>query len=86
MDSRDREVTPTELRADLYRVIDRVLATGQPCRVRRGDRTVLLVAESEPRLPWDFENRPFRPVVVGDPDAIVEGSPAEWNGEGGFEP
>jgi len=80
------DVTPTELRSHLYRVLDEVLATGQPCRVRRGGRIVLLVPEVAPHPPWDFEARPFRPLVVGDVDALVDGpSVAEWHSDGGFE-
>lgn len=63
-------VTPTELRADLYRLLDKVIASGEPLLVRRGDSTVriaLVAAAAEPVLP-----PALRPdLIVGDPDALV---------------
>lgn len=38
------EVTMTELRRDLFRIIDRMAETGEPVRVRRNGRTIELTA------------------------------------------
>ncbi len=32
----------TELRANIYKVIDRVIATGEPCEIMRGDDRIIL--------------------------------------------
>ena len=39
----------TELRSNLYRILDRVLDTGQPVTIERKGRTVLLVPGSPPK-------------------------------------
>lgn len=71
-------VTPTELRSDLYRLLDKVIASGEPLLVRRGDSTVritLVAAAAEPMVP-----PALRPdLIVGDPDALVQSDwLAEW--------
>ncbi len=42
-----REITASQLRADVYRILDDVLATGQPCEVvRKGRKLVILPSEA----------------------------------------
>ncbi len=71
-------VTPTELRADLYRLLDHVIETGEPLLVRRGNATLRIVlderpSDAPPRLP------PLRAdLVVGDPDDLVH---VDWTAE-----
>ena len=55
-----KTLTATELRANLYRVIDEVLATGKPCRVKRGERAVLIQAEKPGRKVRDLSKIPRR--------------------------
>ena len=38
-----KSLTATELRANLYRVIDEVIATGEPCRIVRDGHAVEIV-------------------------------------------
>ena len=40
-----KTMTATELRANLYRVLDEVAATGKPCRVVRGGRALVIGRE-----------------------------------------
>ena len=40
------EVTLTEMRKDLFRLIDRMVETGEPIRVRRNGRTIDLSART----------------------------------------
>ena len=52
------EVTLTALRKDLFRLVDSVLATGEPLVIRRGGRRLTLVAEAverktTPEERWD---------------------------------
>lgn len=66
----------TELRAQLYRVIDEVLATGTPQRVQRGGRTVLITAEQGgPTL--DLSRLPRRTATACSPDELVDQGFAE---------
>lgn len=44
------ELSPTRLRADLYRVLDHVLASGEPVEVERKGRRIRITADQPPRL------------------------------------
>lgn len=70
-------ITASKLRADVYRILDEVLATGQPVEIRRGGRTLLIVSAdaSTSRL---ARLRPRPDLVVGDPDDLVH---VDWSGE-----
>lgn len=71
-------LTPSKLRADVYRILDRVLATGEPVQVeRKGRRLVISPAEGpggpEPPRRRRLEDFAISPtLLVGDPDDIVE--------------
>lgn len=71
-------LTPSKLRADVYRVLDRILATGEPVQVeRKGRRLVISVAEGfdapEPPRCRRLEDFAISPtLLVGDADDIVE--------------
>lgn len=41
-------VTPSQLRADIYRLLDRVLETGTPLEIERNGRTLLVIAAEAP--------------------------------------
>lgn len=68
-----KTVTATELRSDVYKLLDEVLATGVPLEVKKAGRTLRIV----PVEPVDkFANMEFRPDVVnGDPADLVH---IEW--------
>lgn len=69
-------VTPSQLRADIYKLIDQVIATGEPLEVVRKGVVVRLVPP-EPRS-W-LERLPRRKsIVVGDPEALAE---VDWSDE-----
>lgn len=69
-------MTPTELRANLYRVLDHVAETGEPVEIARGGRTLKIVLDA----PKDkIKNLPKRPeYLTVDPDSIVH---LDWSGE-----
>jgi hypothetical protein len=57
------------LRADLYRLLDRVLETGRPLLVqRRGERLKILRADSSSRLSLV---RPTPGYIRGEPDTLL---------------
>ncbi len=72
-----RQVTPSQLRADVYRLVDEVLETGIPLQINRHGRRLLLVAD-EPvgdrlsRIHTDPD------LIVGDPEDLVH---MDWSGE-----
>jgi hypothetical protein len=62
-------MTPSKLRADLYRVLDQVLETGQPVEIERRGRILKIVPE-KPRS--KLERLVKRPThIVGDPEDLV---------------
>jgi hypothetical protein len=65
-----KTVTPTELRRNIYKLLDKVLDTGIPLEVKKGDRTLRI----EPVEKVDkLQNLVHRPDVInGDPDELVE--------------
>jgi len=69
-------VTPSQLRQDVYRLIDRVLETGQPLEIRRRGQRLRLV----PDAPVDRLSRiQVNPdLIVGDPEDLVS---IDWSGE-----
>jgi hypothetical protein len=66
----------TRLRAELYRVLDHVLATGEPIEIERKDGVLKIV----PVTPASKLDRlvPRPDVVVGDPDDLVH---LDWSSE-----
>lgn len=72
-------ITPSELRRDVYRILDRVLETGEPIEVERGGRRLRLVPVEAPRS--KLERVRTNPAgLIGDPDDLVEMDwSAYWN-------
>lgn len=68
--------SPSRLRADLYRLLDRVLETGMPLEVeRKGRRLRIVPAETGERL---ANVVPAPDYLPGDPEDIVH---LDWSGE-----
>jgi antitoxin (DNA-binding transcriptional repressor) of toxin-antitoxin stability system len=61
-------ISATALRADIYRVIDHVLATGEEVEIERHGRVVRL---SSAGAASKLDRLVTRDVVVGDPDDLV---------------
>jgi hypothetical protein len=71
-----RPVTPSQLRQDIYRLIDRVLETGEPLEIDRKGRRLRLV----PDRPTDRLSRIRTDpgAITGDPEELVT---IGWSGE-----
>ncbi|MFN7956098.1 MAG: type II toxin-antitoxin system Phd/YefM family antitoxin [bacterium] len=69
-------VTPTRLRADLYRILDRILETGDPIEIEHKGKRL----ESVPVAPASkLANLVPRPAAIrGDPDELVH---PDWSHE-----
>lgn len=64
-----KTITVTELRSNIYNLLDEVLTTGVPLAIKRGGRK-LTIAPAEPVD--KFANMAFRPDVInGNPDDLV---------------
>ena len=78
-------VTPSQLRQDIYRLIDRVLETGEPLEIERKGRRLRLV----PDVPVDRLDRirANPAAIVGDPEDLVSLDwAADWDAEHAVNP
>lgn len=65
-----RTVTPTELRTNIYQILDENLRSGLPVEVKKGDRKLRIVPVEKIDK---FQNLVARPdVIQGDPEDLVE--------------
>lgn len=66
------KLTATRLRIDLYQVLDRVIATGEPVEIERGGRTVVIQLAAPARPRKSRRTRRSNPdLVVGNPEDLV---------------
>lgn len=72
-------ITASELRQDIYRLLDEVLETGVPLEVERRGRRVRVVPEETPSKLARLTPHPG--TIVGDPEDIVHMDwSADWRG------
>jgi hypothetical protein len=71
-----KPMSPTQLRREIYQVLDDVLETGIPQEVVRGDRTLRIVPGEAPRI--RLVDLPRREAAVCTPDELIATS---WEGE-----
>ncbi len=70
--------TASKLRANIYRMLDEILETGQPLEIERNGRT-LVIAPKEEQSIWDRLPR-REGFIVGDPDELIHIDwSSEWN-------
>lgn len=77
-------VTASQLRQDVYRLLDHVLETGEPLEIRRKGKILRVVPDS-PSTRLDLI-RPNLELIVGDPEKLVEPTPYEWDPDQVLEP
>lgn len=71
-------LTPSRLRADIYKILDRVAETGIPVKIRCGGKLLKIVA-AEAGAPARTSLLEVRPrVLVGDPERLVH---VDWSKE-----
>lgn len=65
-----KTITPTELRSNIYNLLDEILDSGIPIEISKGNRKLRIVpVEKRDKL----ENLILRPnVIIGDPDDLVD--------------
>lgn len=70
-------ITPSKLRADIYRLLDAVLETGEPLVIERNGRTLRIVPDPPERC--RIEDLPkHADGLIGDPHDIVH---MDWSSE-----
>ena len=71
-------ISATQLRGDVYRLLDEVLETGRPLEIERGGK-MLVIAPKEQQSIWDRLPR-REGFIVGDPDELIHIDwSSEWN-------
>jgi hypothetical protein len=70
------EMTASALRRDIYRILDRVIETGEPVIVERKGRRIRISAEEVPSRLDSLVRRPD--VVVGNSEDFVH---LDWSSE-----
>ena len=68
-------ITASQLRQNVYQILDEVLDTGAPVEIARRGRVVRLVPDVETSK---LDRLVRRDVVVGDPKDLAE---MDWSGE-----
>jgi antitoxin (DNA-binding transcriptional repressor) of toxin-antitoxin stability system len=69
-------ITASELRQNVYRLLDEVLASGVPLEVERGGRRLRIVPVDPPAKLSRLSAHPG--TIVGDPEDLVH---LDWSGE-----
>lgn len=69
-------ITASTLRADVYRILDRVLETGEPVTIERNGRQLQIVAVTRTSKLQRLVAHPDS--IVGDPDDLVH---LDWSHE-----
>ncbi len=65
-----KTVTPTQLRTNIYNLLDEILKTGLPLEIKKGDKKLRIVPVDEVDKLKNLVARPD--VIQGDPDDLVE--------------
>lgn len=68
-------IKPSQLREDIYRILDQILETGIPVEIERGGK-LLKIIPVEPRS--KLENLKPRKYLLSDPEELVH---LDWSGE-----
>jgi prevent-host-death family protein len=71
-----KTVTPTQLRTDIYNLLDEVLKTGLPLEIKKGDKVLRVVPVDEVDKLKNLIALPE--VISGDPDELAE---INWSDE-----
>ncbi|MCP4578986.1 MAG: type II toxin-antitoxin system Phd/YefM family antitoxin [Deltaproteobacteria bacterium] len=75
-----KTVSPTELRSNIYNLLDEVLNSGVPIEIRKGGKLLRIVAVEKSNK---LQNLILRPdVIKGNPDELVSIS---WEKEVNFD-
>ena len=68
-------MTASELRQDIYRLLDKVLETGVPLEIERKGKKLRIVPDSPGKR---LDNLKKRDCIVGDPEDFVH---MDWSAE-----
>ena len=64
-----KKITPTELRANIFKLLDEVLDTGIPLEIKKGDKRLRIVPLDKTNKLDNLISRPD--AIQGDPEELV---------------
>jgi hypothetical protein len=71
-------LSASQLRANVYRLLDQVLETGKPLEIERNGKTLVILPKEQETI-WDRLPR-RQGFIVGDPDELIHIDwSSEWN-------
>ena len=65
-----KTITPTELRSNIYNLLDEVLKTGIPIEINKGGKKLRIVPVGKANKLQNLISRPH--VIKGDPNDLVD--------------
>jgi hypothetical protein len=65
-----KTITPTQLRTNIYNLLDEVLKTGLPLEIKKGDKKLRIVPVDNVDKLKNLISRPE--AIRGDPDNLAE--------------
>lgn len=65
-----KTVSPTELRSNIYKLLDEVLNSGIPLENKKGEKLLRIIPVEKPNKLVNLTARPN--VISGDPDDLVD--------------
>jgi antitoxin (DNA-binding transcriptional repressor) of toxin-antitoxin stability system len=65
-----KTVSPTELRSNIYKLLDEILNSGIPLEINKGGKLLRIVPVEKNDKLAKLASR--RDVIVGDPDELVD--------------
>ena len=68
-------ISASTLRGNIYKLLDQVLATGQPLEIERKGRLLKIIPENQSTK---FEKLVRHTCLQGDPESVVH---LDWSGE-----
>lgn len=76
-------LTASKLRRNVYRLLDRVIETGEPLVIERKGQRLQIIRESGSGDKGKLDNLTKHNCIVGDPEGIVHCDWSDEWGEGG---
>jgi hypothetical protein len=65
-------ITPTQLRANLYKILDQVIETQEPIEIVRAGQLLEISIKSTEKQPNSLKNlKPHPDTINGDPDSLI---------------
>lgn len=65
-----KTVSPTELRSNIYKLLDEVLNSGVPLEINKGGKLLRIIPVAKSNKLANLKSRPD--VIAGNPDDLVD--------------